>query len=333
MISKAKKFTKMLTNFASRKSTSIWQFKTLYQLRYKFAALKHGIELNTSGRTTVFNLRRNIHRLEKGLSYPIAKEIFAEDYIGETISSLKSSISNNSIDEDSLRWATSVLRLYFDTVKLNDKLTYFKKDFEQIPLSPTHTMSVPYVSSLRPQAAVSYNDLLQLSLRRRSIRYFQDQPVDIETVRKAYDIAKYAPSACNRQAFQFLFFNDKKIVDELSRIPGGVAGYSLPSIIVVLGRYDGYFDVRDINAPIIDSCLSIMSFLYAAETLGIGTVCINWPNLPDREAKLRQVLNIEKSEIVVMMIGLGYPLEDGKVPFSAKRPNDSTLLFNERLKK
>ncbi|MCF2501508.1 nitroreductase family protein [Dyadobacter chenhuakuii] len=332
MIKKVKSITKALTSFAMSKSTSIWQFKTLHQLRFKFAALKHGIELNTSGQSTLFNLRRNIHRLEKGLSYPVAKEVFAEDYIVETIQFLKSAISKDVIDDDTLNWAISVLKLYFKTVKLSDKLKLIKNDFEQISSSFDYVNSVPYHSSTRPPITVTYEDLLSLSVRRRSVRYFHPEPVDIELVRKAYEIAKYAPSACNRQAFQFLFYNEKTIVDKLAAIPGGVSGYSLPSIMVVLGRYDGYFDVRDINAPVIDSSLSIMSFLYAAETLGMGTVCINWPNLPDREAQLRKVLNIDKSEIVVMMIGLGYPLDDGKIPFSAKRPNKSALLFNERKK-
>jgi len=270
--------------------------------------------------------------LEKGLSYSTLKGVFAEDYIDETVRFFHKSVSSNLIDEDTQKWAVSVLSLYFSSVKLNEKLSLIKEKFEAVPVGFPCDTYVPYLSSTRPSLSVTYDDLLQLSIRRRSVRYFSDMPVRIEDVRKAYEVAKYAPSACNRQAFQFLFFDDKAIVDQLSNIPGGVSGYTLPSIMIVLGRYDGYFDVRDINAPVIDSSLSIMSFLYAAETIGLGSVCINWPNLPDREAKLRKLLSIQPSEFVVMMIGLGYPLNEGKIPYSAKRPNNSALLFNQRIK-
>jgi len=335
MFAFAKKSVKRSLSLMASKSAEIWKIQTLNQLRYKFNALRAGIEINKSEKTVLFNLRRNIHRLEKGLSYPTAKSVFAEDYIGTTVKLLDIGLRANEFDQHTIGWATSVLSLYFQVVQETSIIKQAKLQFDEILLKLGDEYKkdhVPYLSSKRPTLNISYDALMDLSIRRRSVRYFEDRKVDLGIIQKAYDIAKYAPSACNRQSFQFLFYNEKELVDKLSNVPGGVAGYTLPAVIVVVGRYDGYFDVRDINAPIIDASLSIMSFLYAAETLGLGTVCINWPNLPDREKKIRKLIDIKSHEFVIMMIGLGYPLDAGKIPYSAKRPNENVLLFNERIK-
>jgi len=332
MLTFTKSALKRSVSIMASRSPSIWQIQMLNQLRYKFKALRVGLETNKAGKTLLFNLRRNIHRLEKGLSYPINKDVFAEDYIIDTIKFFIKGMESRELDEDTINWASSVLKLYFSIVKSTPIIEEAKSVFLDNKLSSSIDNHVPYLSSHRPPLSVNYDDLLNLSIRRRSVRYFLEKQVNFDIVEKAYSIARYAPSACNRQSFQFLFYNEKEIVDKLSRIPGGVAGYTLPSVIVVVGRYDGYFDVRDVNAPIIDASLSIMSFLYAAETLGLGTVCINWPNLPNREQNIRKILNIKPFEFVIMMIGIGYPLDSGKIPFSGKRPTKDVLLCNERIK-
>lgn len=314
----------------------VWEMLAVKQLRYKFLALKNGVTLNKLSKRNVFNLRRDIHRIEKGLSYPSYKKIFAADYILNTVNNFNICLEDGLLDESTKSWAYSVLKLYFEVIsEFSDypNVESAKALFQKISNGIEILKETPYPSSSRPISNITYDELLNLSIRRRSVRYFTEKEVSIDVVRKAYDIAKYAPSACNRQAFQFLFYNDPEIVKKLSAVPGGVSGYELPSVVVVVGRYDGYFDIRDINAPIIDSSLAIMSFLYAAETLGLGTVCINWPNLLDREEKIRKIINIESSEVVVMLIGLGYPLDTGKVPFSGKRPSDYVVIENGRLKK
>jgi len=324
---------KILRKFYSNKREKpylAWCILTIDQLQYKFNALKNGTEKNKRGDIVYFNLRRNIHRLEKGLSYAAVKSVFASEYIVETVCYLEQSL--DIADKETLDWANSVLGEYFAKCSIEGQLKIAKQKFDSLKGFSNEKNHKPYLNAERPALNVTYDDLLSLSIRRRSVRYFSDQVVEDSIVKKAYEIAKYAPSACNRQAFQYLFFNEPNIVNQLAATPGGVRGYSLPSLVVLIGRYDGYFDIRDINAPIIDASLSAMGFLYACETLGLGTVCINWPNLNDREEKIRNIIQLEPSEFVVMMIGIGYPLENGKIPYSEKRSPDEIVLVNERVK-
>jgi nitroreductase len=331
MISKINNKIFQLLDRASNNSSLIWHILTISQLRFKFSALRNGIQANRGKKQYLFNLRRNIHRLEKGLSYPNGKSIFAEDYILETVTGFVKGKLAGQLDEETIKWGEAVLGLYFETVKGTPIVEKARQHFTA-SLGPVSCSDyIPYNSSERPELNIDYNELLQLSVRRRSVRFFSEQTVDVSLINKAYEIAKYSPSACNRQAFQYLFYNDPNVVDKLAKVPGGVSGYSLPAVIVVVGRYDGYFNVRDINAPLIDASLSIMSFLLAAETLGLGTVCINWPNLVDREEKIRNIIHLDPAEFVIMMIGIGYPIESGKIPFSAKRPFDSIVSHNQRI--
>ncbi|MBX2841540.1 MAG: nitroreductase family protein [Flammeovirgaceae bacterium] len=307
----------------------VWLLKTYIKLRFKIRALYVGVQENQKSSSNMYNFRRNIHRLEKGLSYKDLKEVFAEDYIGETVEYLINGL--DVFDKGSISWGKAVLNLYFKNVTPTKTIEKAFIKFSNLDQNYDKSL-VPYPSNLRVKSEVSYDDLMGLSLKRRSVRYYKDLKVEEEVIKKAYEIAKLAPSACNRQSFNFYFYNEANEVKELSSIPGGVQGYTLPSIIVVVGNYSGYFDERDINAPIIDSSLATMSFIYALETLGLSSVCINWPNLPDREQKVRTKLDLASHEFVVMMIGVGYPIPDGKIPYSAKRSAEEVIHVNKKIR-
>jgi nitroreductase len=301
------------------------------RLRYKFDALYFGISMNQASKANLHNFRRNIHRLEKGLSYQTIKDVFAEDYILETINYLKEAKTKNTFDQNTVAWGEAVLELYFKTCKHTERIATAYQQYQNLNVNNCYPGWVPYSEHKRPKLEITYDSLYQLALRRRSVRFYLDKKIEPHIIQQAIQIASQSPSACNRQSFKFLFFNDKPFVDKLAALPGGVVGYELPSIVVVIGSYRGYFDVRDINAPIIDSSLATMAFLFGLETLELSSVCINWPNLPDREEKIRQLIHLEKDEFVVMMVGVGYPDANGKIPYSAKKALSDLLLINERI--
>jgi len=314
---------------------TIWLIIVLFKLKFKFSALFHGIRSNLFRQDSYYNFRRNIHRLEKGLSYSEIRSTFAKDYIIESVNYLLNGVAKGTFDTETIAWGISVLETYFKQVDKSEEIKEAKIEFEKIihenKLKPDSSQ-IPSISKYRQKVSITYDDLLSLSIRRRSVRYFTNQKVDEELIKKAYEVAKFSPSACNRQAFDFYFYNETEIVQKISEVPGGVKGYSLPSVIVVIGNYSGYFDERDVNAPIIDSSLSTMSFMYALETLGLSSVCINWPNLPDRERKIRKIISLKPYQFIVMMIGVGYPAEEGKIPYSAKRSADSVVKSNKYIK-
>lgn len=296
--------------------------------KYRLEALHYGIDHNCQEKANLYNFRRNIHRIEKGLSNKNIKDVFAESYILETIKYLKEIKKVGVCEPNTLSWGEAVLEQYFQTCKHTKEVAEAYKLYKSLAPENSQPNWHPYPEKLRPKLSVQYEDLYQLALRRRSVRYYLDKVVKFDVVEKAMKVAALSPSACNRQAFKFLFYNDQDIVNKIAQIPGGVAGYKVPSIIVVIGSYKAYFDERDVNAPIIDSSLATMAFIFALETLGLSSVCINWPNLPDKDQNIRQLIHLEKDELVVMLIGVGYPDPQGKIPYSAKKDINELILCN-----
>ena len=154
------------------------------------------------------------------------------------------------------------------------------------------------------------------------MRWFSDREVAREKVDAAVSVAAEAPTACNRQPYRFAIFDNQVDVQAVAEIPMGTRGFrsQIPGIIVVIGDLSAFFDVRDRHLIYIDSCLASMGLLLALETQGISSCVINWPDMPDREQRMRELLGLAEHERVIMLIAYGYPLEDGLAPFSAKAP-------------
>lgn len=334
LVQKSKRSFYYLLNLMSNPKYFCWYFSLINsRLKYKFDALYWGIRFNYKTKNNLYNFRRNIHRLEKGLCYSKVKNIFAEDYILETVAFLQEDQEEITFDKNTKNWGIAVLNLYFEVCQHTEKIAEAYKLFQKLELNNEHSDWIPYTSKDRPNLSIDYNDIYQLALRRRSVRHYLDRSVETHLIEEAIKIATLSPSACNRQSFKFLFFNQRNLVEQISQIPGGVSGYKIPSVVIVVGQYRGYFDARDINAPIIDSSLASMAFIFALETLGLSSVCINWPNLPDREQKIRQLIHLEKDEFIVMLIGVGYPEANGRIPYSAKKELNKVLEINRRINK
>lgn len=303
-----------------------------HRARYKINALYSGIMMNRNGKGDIYNLRRNIHRIEKGLIQKNCKQVFAEEYILEAIRYLVRLKEHESCDDNTVIWAEAVLKRYFSVCEHVGRIREAFELFKQFHTeNPNEFAWYPYPAKVRPEAKVEYDALYQLAIRRRSVRYYLDKPVEFEVVRKAMEIGALSPGACNRQSFQFLFYNKKDVVNAICSIPGGYAGFEAPSVVIVVGRYRGYFDERDACVPIIDASLAVMSFIMALETLGLSSVCINWPLLPDRDKVLRRLIHLDDDEFGVMLIGIGYADPEGKIPFSAKRDINTLITCNERI--
>jgi nitroreductase len=177
---------------------------------------------------------------------------------------------------------------------------------------------------------VAFDQLLVLARRRRSVRWFLPKPVPRALIEQAMVVAGLSPSACNRQPYVFRVFDDPDLLREVVQLPGGTAGWAeqIPMMIVVIGELRNYYGERDRHLIYIDGSLAAMSFVYAAETLGLGTCCINWPDIEEDERRAEQVLGLEPDQRPVMFIAVGFPDPEGMVAWSEKKPLDQILRFN-----
>lgn len=305
----------------------------------EFGSVLHGRLAHSALSTTTtarndaaaFTLRRNVHRVEKGLIMRPRREVFASDYIGETTNAYQETVTAGG-DPDLLAWATDVLDEYFSVVTAEPAVVRARKIYDHVrPDTRTEgdTRRVPYLRDTDP-LDIKIDDMEALAKRRRSVRWFDGQSVPRDCIDRALTVAMQSPSACNRQPFYFYVFDDSDLVQRISRVPMGTRGYAhnIPAIAVIVGRQRAYFSERDRHLIYIDGSLAAMSFMYALEVQGIASCPINWPDMDEREREMADLLALEPDERPVMLIAFGYPDPEGAVPYSQKKPLTEALSYN-----
>lgn len=272
-------------------------------------------------------LRRNIHRLEKGLIMQPRRETFAEAYIGETVDCYLLAINNQQLCADERKWATDVLGEYFRVVGSNKQIDAARERFASAALptaaSAAGQFSVPYAHNTLPACPVDYPQLLTLFQRRRSVRWFQPVPVPAELIQQAVAAASLAPSACNRQPFQFYLADNPDKAADIAKCAMGTVGFAenFQCVIAVVGDLSAYPEERDRHVIYIDGALAAMQLMLACETLGLSTCPINWPDIEAREQLLAKKLMLEYHQRTVMLLAVGYAEPDGGIAFSQKKTN------------
>jgi nitroreductase len=281
-------------------------------------------------------LRRNIHRLENGLLMRPRRNTFALDYIDETLSfyakETRKLPEERVSTRDELQWAHDVLQKYFAVTSDHPRLRPLRKEFAGLESMSTADgpSYVPYKRDLRKAPPVAYEDLLHLAQRSRSVRWFLPEPVPRELIENAIEVALLSPSACNRQPFLFRVFDDPELLPKIASLPGGTVGFhhQFPAMVVLVGEMRNYYGERDRHLIYIDASLAAMSFVFAAETLGLSTCCINWPDIEEYEREAEETLLLEKDQRIIMFLAVGYPDPEGKVAYSQKKPKSEASKYN-----
>jgi nitroreductase len=279
-------------------------------------------------------LRRNVHMLEKGLVMRPRRPIFALEYIDATVRTYGAMRAladkdGDLVDTAQLRWGHDVLATYFEAAGEHPTIDKVRAKWDAIAPLPTPSSDAsegvsPYHRDLAEGPPVGYDALLRLAQRRRSVRWYLPTPVPRETIDRALEVAALSPSACNRQPFEFRIIDDPELLAKVAAVPKGTRGFGhgFPAFAVVVGRMRAFFSERDRHLIYIDGALASMAFVFALESLGLSSCCINWADEAEQEREMQRLLGLAPDERPVMCISFGYPDPDGMVPYSEKRPLD-----------
>ena len=281
--------------------------------------------------TSFFLLRRNIHRIEKGLVMPSRRPLFAVEYIGETVDYYTRCLENRGSD-GTLRefdWATDVLHQYFASVQSHPYVDRARRAFKEV--APVELgEAVPYKrGSVR--SSVTHDELLSLVRQRKSVRIFLQKPVPRELVDKALEIAALSPSSCNRQPMHYRIYDEGSLLREMARLPLGTAGFAdnIPMICAVTGDLSAYFYERDRHSIYVDGCLSAMLFMLALETVGLASCPLNWAEIDSRDQLFEKTAGLPPHERAIMFMAIGYPDPEGMVAFSEKKDLSVLRSYNQ----
>lgn len=287
------------------------------------ATLSGILEYNyNNSKLNEYKLRRNIHRIEKGLCSPKRRNIFALAYIEETVNELIKYNSKYGIDKKG-SYYLGVLKSYFNVV--DDSHETIKKSFTILKQSKLDEVDTGVFEKklLQPQKIKKefcdhYKNLIE---SRRSVRFYQDKEVPEELILEAVRASNQTPSACNRLPYEFLIFNETSKIVELLKYADGFQGDPslVPCLVVLIGDLSAYVSEADRHLIYIDSSYGVMNFLLSLHSNSLGACMLNYAENDKYDNELRKILNLEKYKRVINLMTFGYPDYSVSVPYSEKK--------------
>jgi nitroreductase len=155
---------------------------------------------------------------------------------------------------------------------------------------------------------------------RRNVRVYLPDPVSDADLNRIAEAGWRAPSASNRQHWNFIIVTDREQLQALSTVWQGarhIAG-AAAAIVLILPQAP---DERSKVVDQYDLGQATYAIMLAAADLGIGT---GHSSVGDQEAA-RKILGVPDDHDVAYMIGVGYPADRPLKPIV--KPN--RLPFNE----
>lgn len=313
-------------------------FNSAYQ-REQFSTLQGMVKYNERIKSTHEHsnplLRRNIHRLEKGLIMRPLRELFALEYIEETQKAYKLAFQSSKHHLEELAWAKSVLIKYYATVSLEQStlLTRLENEFSQLNQVNTSNAQdfnkIPYKHHELETNPLTFEEFSQFINMRRSTRWFKQTSVCRNKIKQAITLASQAPSACNRQPYEFYVVDQHPLLSQVSKLAIGGGGFAsnIPCLIAVIGDYSCYEHERDRHVIYIDASLAAMQLMQALPTLGLASCPMNWPELSVVDNKIAHLLKLPNYKKTIMLIAIGEPELDGGIPYSQKKSAEELVHF------
>ncbi len=146
-------------------------------------------------------------------------------------------------------------------------------------------------------------------MTRSSVRSYTQQVVEDEKVEIMLKAGMAAPTAGNKQPWEFIVINDRQILDSLPNVAGGMRmAPKAPLAIAVCGVEAMTFP----NIPdywVQDCSAATENILLAAHAMGLGAVwCGAYPDGgTGRVAKISEMLGLPEGVYALSVIIIGYP--------------------------
>lgn len=149
-------------------------------------------------------------------------------------------------------------------------------------------------------------ELKDIMLNRRSIRKFKKDKISKEDIDTLLHYAMSAPSACNRQPWEFYVVTNEEKLEELKKATR-FTNYDSPLNIIVCGSLKRSLPMGLAEYWIQDCSAAIENILLGVTSLNLGAV---WCGLhPQKNAikRVQKILDVDENIIPLGLIHIGYP--------------------------
>jgi nitroreductase len=151
-------------------------------------------------------------------------------------------------------------------------------------------------------------DNIDFILKRRSIRHFEERPVEEEKVNALLRAGMAAPSAMNSQPWEFVVVTDEDILKKL-RAAMEYGKMIAPLVIAPLGSPKVASNLAGETFWVQDCVAAVENILVAAANIDLGAVWVGVYPRERRMAAVREILNIPADVFPLCLLHIGYPAE------------------------
>ena len=175
-------------------------------------------------------------------------------------------------------------------------------------------------------------EFFEVIKKRRSIRKYQDIPVEEDKIIKITDAAILAPSASNGQPWRFIALRDRVLLDRVVKEAlGTINQWAITAPLLIIGcsikssiitHYFGEV-VSGIKYHLLDMGIVLEHIVLEAENLGLSSCWIGWFN----EKKIKKILDINYRWRIAALLTIGYA-DSSYVPSPQKRiPREKIVII------
>ncbi len=266
---------------------------------------------------------RLYHSLEKSLT---SKEFKKESSLKNVMMILDVLKSNKNIDYNNrhVRSALYTLKLYFDkhpsdgSIELETQRRLFKNITSNVDVISNNIGGVKLINIVNE---IPTKDYLNFVRNRVSIREFSERNITEKELIDVVNIAKYCPSACNRQAVKLLYSLDKEKNERILRLQNGSRTFRnhIPGLLLIVSdlRYQEGCEER--NLGLIEGGIWISSLVNSFHASNLGSCVLNWCVRPNDDKKIRRLIDMPEYYQIVSMIAFGHVNSEQLVPYSIRK--------------
>lgn len=280
-----------------------------------------------------FELTVGIHSLEKGLSYKTKKKRFGEykavkqlkmqlDYLRNGYPKCYAVLETMAVVEEYLRYKDSIGENNAEIKALFDECKSLLHDVSDNYCSAGVDSVKKETFMIKDQEAIG-----TLFKNTRSIRNFnKTEKVSEQEILSAVEIAKTAPSACNRQPSKVYYTMDENKNKEISKLVPGNRGFEdeIPNFLVVTSAKN-YFGLFEYNQWYVNGGIFLGYLRLALRAVGLGHCIFQWSLQADEKA-LRNLCNIPRGEAIIAIVGIGH-YADVSSCIKAQRKSTSEYIY------
>ena len=171
-------------------------------------------------------------------------------------------------------------------------------------------------------------DMLNLIMKRRSIRKFKDEKLTGEQIQELVNAGLLAPTSKNNKAVELIVVDDIDTILKLKdcRNMGTIGLQTAPCAIVVIG------DSEKSDVWVEDASIAASYIQLRAEDIGLGSVWIQMRNRVSEsdssENEIRKLLNIPEKYGVLCILAIGYKNEN-KEAYTENDVEESRAHYNK----